>query len=106
MLCTLFCRKHKHGALFSQVRCGCLLLWLCSLHFPVRLLALQDADDEYWAATSPDLAAVSGKYFVNKKARESPSISYDEDAQLKLWECLERQTGMQYRVPLWRPGAH
>ncbi len=63
---------------------------------------VQDADDEFWAATSPDLAAVSGKYFVNKKARESPSFSYDVDAQRRLWQYLERQTGMVYEIPWWR----
>lgn len=65
----------------------------------------QDADDEFWAATSPDLAAVSGKYFVNKKARQSPPASYEEEAQRRLWAVLEQQTGVTYSRPHWHSSS-
>ena len=45
------------------------------------------------------------RYFVNKKARESASISYNEELQRRLWEVLEQQTGVHYVVPSWH-GAH
>lgn len=66
----------------------------------------QDADDEFWAATSPDLAAVTGKYYVNKKQRESPAFSYEEQAQQRLWQYLEAQTGCKYVPPWWRRSSH
>ena len=56
----------------------------------------QDALDEYWAATDPQLGAATGKYFVNRKMRDSPPASYDKKAQQQLWLRLEKQTGIVY----------
>lgn len=63
-------------------------------------LPLEDADDEYWAATSNEAGRDTGKYFVwvNKQARLSPSFSYDEKEQLRLWHLLESQTGVRMSI--------
>ena len=57
-----------------------------------------EADDVFWSATDPALTAVTGQYFVNRKARKSPSISYSKDMQNKLWQLLAAQTGAKYHI--------
>lgn len=63
-------------------------------------VALQshEADDIFWAATDPGLDNVTGHYYVNRKARSSPTVSYDKEMQKKLWELLENQTGAKYNL--------
>lgn len=46
-------------------------------------------------ATSPYVAGVSGKYFVNTKAVRSSKASYDEATAHKLWQVSEELTGLQ-----------
>lgn len=57
-----------------------------------------EADDEYWAATAPELAGKSG-YYVNRRSRKSAPFSYDREAQERLWSILEQQTGARYDLP-------
>jgi NAD(P)-dependent dehydrogenase (short-subunit alcohol dehydrogenase family) len=47
-----------------------------------------------YLATSPEVAGVSGKYFVNQKAVPSSRISYDEAVARKLWQVSEALTGL------------
>jgi hypothetical protein len=63
----------------------------------------QEADDEFWAATEPSLEGVTGRYFVNRKARQSPSASYDPQAQAQLWRLLQLQTGADFTLPVDPP---
>jgi hypothetical protein len=60
---------------------------------------LQEADDEYWAATDPSLEGATGRYFVNRQQRKSASQSYDMAAQQQLWKLLEHQTDSVFPVP-------
>ncbi len=46
----------------------------------------QGAATSVYLATSPEVANVSGKYFVNKKPQKSAAFSYDHKAQDKLWQ--------------------
>lgn len=55
---------------------------------------VQDAGDEYYLATAPALADVSGAYFVHRRARPSSPASLDEAMQEQLWSTLERQAGL------------
>lgn len=57
---------------------------------------MQESGDEYWAATAPALGRASGRYYVNRKLRDSPAFSYDKAAQQRLWLCLQRQTGLEF----------
>lgn len=53
------------------------------------------ATDLAWLATAPELAGVSGKYFVQRQPRPSSRLSYDEGLARKLWEqsaALTRST--------------
>ena len=44
------------------------------------------AADLAWLATTPELAGVSGKYFVQRQPKPSSRLSYDEDLARELWE--------------------
>jgi hypothetical protein len=45
----------------------------------------QGAETVVYLASSPEVANVSGKYFIDKKCVKSSAISYDEDIAQKLW---------------------
>jgi NAD(P)-dependent dehydrogenase (short-subunit alcohol dehydrogenase family) len=59
------------------------------LQFAARLLALgpeEGARTTVYLAASPDVASISGRYFVKEKAVRSSPASYDEAAGQRLWE--------------------
>jgi NAD(P)-dependent dehydrogenase (short-subunit alcohol dehydrogenase family) len=47
-----------------------------------------------YLASSPEVAGVSGRYFVREKAVASSAASYDESAARRLWEVSEQLTGL------------
>ncbi len=47
------------------------------------------AQTSVYLATSPDVAGVTGGYFVNKKPRRANRVAYDEAAQERLWVLSE-----------------
>ncbi len=47
-----------------------------------------------YLATSPDVANVTGKYFIKRKPARSSKRSYDEAAQLRLWNESLALTGL------------
>jgi NAD(P)-dependent dehydrogenase (short-subunit alcohol dehydrogenase family) len=65
------------------------------LQFAARWLALgpdEGARTVIYLATSPEVAGVSGKYFVRERAVASSPASYNEAAAKRLWEVSERLT--------------
>lgn len=54
----------------------------------------QGAETVLYLATSPEVAEVSGEYFVDKKAVKSSPASYDEDLAARLWRVSEKLTGI------------
>ena len=38
-----------------------------------------------YLASSPEVEGISGRYFVDRKARTSSKASYDADAAARLW---------------------
>jgi len=52
------------------------------------------ADTIVYLASSPEVAGISGKYFVNKRPVTSSRESYDEAAARRLWEVSEQLTGL------------
>jgi NAD(P)-dependent dehydrogenase (short-subunit alcohol dehydrogenase family) len=48
------------------------------------------ADTAVWLATSPDVAGMSGEYFVKRKVAASSAASRDTQLSAKLWEISER----------------
>jgi NAD(P)-dependent dehydrogenase (short-subunit alcohol dehydrogenase family) len=54
----------------------------------------QGAATSIYLASSPDVAGVSGKYFVKCRPARSSSLSYDEALQERLWTVSVEQTGL------------
>ncbi len=52
---------------------------------PIQISAEKGAETSIWAATTPELEAVSGKTFAKKKEKESADVTHDEEVQDKLW---------------------
>jgi len=51
-----------------------------------------------YLATAPELEGVTGKYFMDKKQKESSRISYDQKIQKKLWLISEQLTGIVFEA--------
>ena len=47
-----------------------------------------------YLASSPEVATISGQYFVKCKPKRSWKTSYDEEAQERLWAISEQLTGL------------
>jgi len=54
--------------------------------------SLKGAETTVYVASSDNVAAVSGKYFYNKRVKKSSSHSYDVNIANKLWEVSEVYT--------------
>jgi NAD(P)-dependent dehydrogenase (short-subunit alcohol dehydrogenase family) len=53
------------------------------------------AETSIWLASSPDLEAVTGKYFYNCREQQSNAASRDREAQRRLWEVSARLVGLE-----------
>mmetsp|Transcript_26460 Transcript_26460/g.62167 ORF Transcript_26460/g.62167 Transcript_26460/m.62167 type:complete len:115 (+) Transcript_26460:161-505(+) len=49
---------------------------------------VDDALDESWCCTSPDLDGISGQYFVGRSPRHASQCAYDSFHRKKLWQTL------------------
>lgn len=67
------------------------LLWLLR---PLMLTPVQGADTALYLATSPDVAATSGKYWFRRQRSPSSALSLDQALQEKLWRLSLEQTGL------------
>jgi len=56
---------------------------------PLAMTPRRGARTQTWLASSDAVAGVSGRYFARCRARRSSRISYDPDAQRRLWEASE-----------------
>jgi NAD(P)-dependent dehydrogenase (short-subunit alcohol dehydrogenase family) len=56
--------------------------------------AKQGAETSIYLASSPDVATINGKYFVDYKERRSNDASYNREYQKRLWEISEQITGV------------
>ena len=66
-----------------------------ALKYAMSFFALapqQGADTLIYLASSPDVAGITGKYFVERKAVPSSPLSYDEVIAKQLWEFSENLT--------------
>ena len=63
-------------------------------HYLIRPLIAKSpdkgAETSIYLASSPEVAGISGKYFVNKEPRRSSELSYDRELQKKLWIISEK----------------
>lgn len=68
---------------------GPALKWFMSL---ISLTPKEGADNTIYLASSPEIAGITGKYFVKRDPVQSSPISYDEKVAQKLWEISESLT--------------
>ncbi len=54
----------------------------------------QGAQTSIYLASSPDVADVTGAYFVNKQTKRSTAVSYDKGMARKLWDISAKLTGL------------
>jgi NAD(P)-dependent dehydrogenase (short-subunit alcohol dehydrogenase family) len=66
---------------------------ILALARPFMLDSKQGAVVSVWAATSPELASVTGKYFVKSKEKESSPLSRDPKMQAEIWQWTEKMIG-------------
>lgn len=64
------------------------------LAHPFMLSPERGAETSLYAATSPDIEGVTGKYFVKSRPAASPPLSYDSTLAARLWEQSEKWVGI------------
>ncbi len=82
------------GSGFGQTYGG-LIAWFVRLGRPFLLTPEQGARTSIYLASSPEVEGVTGKYYDKCKAVRSNDISYDRDAQKRLWEISEKLVGIR-----------
>lgn len=60
-------------------------------------IEIEEADNQFWLATNPDLENVHGKYFVDKKDTKAQYQAYDKNFRKELFEILENLTGVSFQ---------
>ncbi|HZC07116.1 MAG TPA: SDR family oxidoreductase [Ktedonobacterales bacterium] len=61
---------------------------------PFAISPERGAQTSIYLASSPDVAGISGKYFIKEKPANSSNVAYDVNAQEQLWSLSERMTGL------------
>jgi NAD(P)-dependent dehydrogenase (short-subunit alcohol dehydrogenase family) len=61
---------------------------------PFMLTSKQGAAVSLYLATSPEVAQVSGEYFVKSKPAKSNPLSRDPKLMAEVWLCTEKMTGL------------
>jgi NAD(P)-dependent dehydrogenase (short-subunit alcohol dehydrogenase family) len=69
------------------------------LGYSLAISVEKGAATTLWAATSPSLSGVSGKYFARSAIADSSALSHDVNAQHRVWELSERLTGLATPSP-------
>lgn len=54
----------------------------------------EGAEMPIYLASSPEVEGVSGRYFANRKPRESNKLAYDTDAAARLWRVSAELVGL------------
>ncbi|HIL32177.1 MAG TPA: SDR family oxidoreductase [Dehalococcoidia bacterium] len=72
-----------------------LLSLFCNFFLGVRGISVEaGASTSVYAATSPDMVGLTGKYMVKKRSVRSSKSSYDEEQAAALWELSALLTGV------------
>lgn len=69
-----------------------LLNWAVRIAGPFMLRPAGGADTAVFLASSPEVAGVTGKYFIRRRARRPNPIALDPEGCRRLWEVTERLT--------------
>jgi hypothetical protein len=81
------------GSNFAKNNGGLLKLGM-GLFSPFTITPDQGAQTSVYLASSPEVATVTGRYFVKSKPVKSSAASYDEAAQERLWQLSEQMTAV------------
>ncbi len=73
---------------------GTVANWIMTLMGAFEISPEQGAQTNIYVASSPEVADMSGKYFIKSKPAQSSRASYDEATQEGLWRISERMTGI------------
>ena len=68
--------------------------WLVAILRPFMKSPKRGAETPIYLASSPEAEGVSGKYFANRKARESHKSSYDGATTARLWQVSADLVGL------------
>lgn len=71
---------------------GGALAFMSKIAWPLMKSAEAGARTPIYLASAPDVAAITGGYFVNCRRRRSASITYDRGIAAKLWEISDQLT--------------
>jgi len=74
---------------------GALSKGFLTLLRPFQLSAEQGARTSIYLASSPEVADISGRYFVKNQPKPSSKASMKQADWLRLWEISEQMTGIQ-----------
>jgi NAD(P)-dependent dehydrogenase (short-subunit alcohol dehydrogenase family) len=77
---------------FGKKGAATAVLW--ALLRPFQISEAKGAENSLYAATTPDLASVSGRYLVGKKPAKSPGQSKDPEAIETLWRLSAELVGL------------
>jgi len=53
------------------------------------------AETSVWLASSSEAEGITGKYFFDRRLRETNAASGDREAQRRLWDISARMVGLQ-----------
>jgi NAD(P)-dependent dehydrogenase (short-subunit alcohol dehydrogenase family) len=73
---------------------GAITAALWALIRPLQISEEKGAENSLFAATTPDTAAISGRYLVAKKVTRSPGQSNDPEAVERLWRASAEMVGL------------
>ena len=62
---------------------------------PFMIDAEKGAETSIFVASSPEIAGITGKYFVKKKEERSSKRSHDQTTAKRLWEVSSKLTGIE-----------
>lgn len=68
--------------------------WMSGLSKPFMKSPARGAETPVHLASSPDVEGVSGRYFANRTAKQSNTLSYDEAAAARLWRVSADLVGL------------
>ncbi|CAN0222547.1 unnamed protein product [Ascophyllum nodosum] len=57
---------------------------------------VENANDEFHAATSDDVKTITGKIFINRRPSTPPPPARSDEACARLWGVMEKLSGFQY----------
>ena len=73
-------------------KAGGLLSRLAMLLWPIMRSPEAGARTPIFLAVAPEVATITGEYFVNRRRRKSPAMTYDRGIAARLWEVSQKLT--------------